>query len=119
MSLKIHRKQEMKELNQLFHLYQKKDEALLIGIDGRRRVGKTTFVKDFIKQKEIEYSPILGGVKKFTLSEMDRLIAKAENVQYIYGDDVNVNIILLGCNPIHFPQREYLFPVQSLLWYQE
>lgn len=60
-----------------------------------------------------------SGIKKFTLNEMDRLMAKAENVQYIYGDDVNVNIILLGCNPIHFPQREYPFPVQSLLWHQE
>lgn len=46
----LERKKENEELEKLFFL--KKPNALLIGVKGRRRVGKTTFVSQFIEKKK-------------------------------------------------------------------
>ena len=46
-SCMIGRKQEVKELNRLYN----RNKAELVAIYGRRRVGKTYLIKEFLKRK--------------------------------------------------------------------
>lgn len=46
------REKEIEELNSLIKSYSKMKKGLLVGIDGIRRVGKTTLVHNYITNKQ-------------------------------------------------------------------
>lgn len=64
----VGRKVELKELDRLVNL--KKLGAKLIGIDGRRRVGKTSLVTEFVERNDYIYINFIGNLNSSSLENL-------------------------------------------------
>ena len=65
-----------KELEKLNRLYQS-DHFEFAVFYGRRRVGKTTLIKEFIKDKEAAYYMAVEGTKNDNLSGLSQAIVSS------------------------------------------
>ena len=68
------RKDEMNSLRQHYNLAQEKSQLLVIY--GRRRVGKTTLVKEFLKEKKGAYIFIEPKSEELILKDCEEVFEK-------------------------------------------
>ena len=71
----IGRKTELQQLNTLY----KQDKFQCVIIYGRRRVGKTTLINEFIKDKDAVYFTGIESTSKDNLENFSRSIAALNN----------------------------------------
>lgn len=73
----VGRKKELEDLKELFLLNKKNKSPILIGIDGIRKVGKTTFVKKFIENNSDE----INDIKLFFTGDFS--VSKYKNISHV------------------------------------
>lgn len=97
------REKEIEELNSLVKSYSKMKKGLLIGIDGIRRVGKTTLVHNYItnKQKDNEiYFKFIGNSELSSEENLKEVLNKTKDTLKDFYIKNNINNKTLNISKI-------------------
>lgn len=88
----VGRREELKELARLIDL--KKVGAKLIGVDGRRRVGKTSLVNEYIKRNDVIYFNFVGNLNFSSLENLKSCKNRLKEIVQGLKNDYFINFDL-------------------------
>ena len=110
----IGRKEELKKLNTLYHT----DGFQMTIITGRRRIGKSTLITEFIKDKKAIYymATKVGVERNVELLANEVLNVLVPNMQGVHFTDLEVLLSFVGKN---VPDEKLIFIIDELPYWAE